>query len=244
MKTLTTLRVLGVLTIVVVMCLPTAAGQVPPTVTSQDKAEIQALVTAYARTLGSCAAGEYADLFADTGYFASGFRGQVTGRERLIAMVQSERQCIAPAGTPPSARPGPTVVIDVAPAGVRGIADLGAAGQYEDEYVKTPKGWRFAARTVITPAEKAAGLDGNAMRSIRRLAGGPQDADDYWAAGQDGVKRFRSSGVVIGISSGNVTGRVYLKDGGYYDDVYEKTAQGNWRFKSRSYVAESPSRTQ
>ena len=35
-----------------------------------------------------------------------------------------------------------------------------------------------------------------------------------------------------------------VKDGGYYDDVYEKTAQGNWRFKSRVYVAESPARTQ
>jgi hypothetical protein len=244
MKTLTTLRVLGVLTIAVMVCLLTAAAQVPQTVTSQDKEEIQALVTAYARTLGSCAAGEYADLFGDTGYFASGFRGQVAGRERLIAMVQSERQCITPAGTPPAARPGPTVVIEATPTGVRGIADLGAAGQYQDEYVKTPKGWRFAARTVITPAEKAAGLDANEMRSIRRLASGPRDADDYWAAGQDGVKRFRSSGVVIGVSNGNVTGRVYLKDGGYYDDVYERIAPGNWRFKSRAYVAENPARTQ
>jgi hypothetical protein len=243
MKTLTTWRVLCVLTIAAMLLL-TAAAQVPQTLTAQDKEEIQALVTAYARTLGSCATGEYADLFADNGYFASGFRGQVAGRERLIAMVQSERQCIAPAGTPPSARPGPTVVIEVTPTGVRGIADLGAAGQYQDEYVKTPKGWRFAARTVITPAEKAAGIDANAMRSIRRLASGPQDSEDYWAAGQDGVKRFRSSGVVIGVSNGNVTGRVYLKDGGYYDDVYEKTAQGNWRFKSRSYVAEGLPRSQ
>jgi hypothetical protein len=32
------------------------------------------------------------------------------------------------------------------PAAVRGIADLGAAGQYQDEYVKTPKGWKFASR--------------------------------------------------------------------------------------------------
>jgi hypothetical protein len=142
-------------------------------------------------------------------------------------------------GAAPSARPGPTVAIEVTPEGIRGTADLGAAGQYEDEYVKTPKGWRFAARTVITPAEKAAGLDAKAMLAIRRLASGPQDADDFWAAGQDGVKRFRSSGVVIGVSAGAVTGRVYQKDGGYYDDVYEKTGQGNWRFKSRVYVADN-----
>jgi hypothetical protein len=101
--------------------------------------------------LANCAADEYAGLFAETGYFASGFRGHVVGRERLIAMVQSERQCVpATQGTSPPPRPSPTVVVDVRPAGVFGIADLGSAGHYEDEYVKTSKGWRFAGRTVIT----------------------------------------------------------------------------------------------
>jgi hypothetical protein len=219
------------------LCSMSAAGQSRQTVTEQDKAEIQALVTAYARTLGSCAAGEYADLFApETGSFSSGFRGRVVGRDRLIAMVQSERQCIAAAGAAPAPRPGPTVVVDATTAGVFGIADLGAAGHYEDEYVRTPKGWRFAARTVITPDEKTAGLNAREMTAIRRLASGPDDADDFWAAGQDGVKRFRSAGVVLGVSAGNVTGRVYLKDGGHYDDVYEKNARGQWRFKSRAFV--------
>jgi hypothetical protein len=215
--------------------------------TPQDKNGHSGAGYGYARTLGSCAAAEYAELFADTGYFASGFRGQVAGRDRLIAMVQSERNCIAAAnGTAPAARSGngPNVVIEVTPTGVHGLADLGAAGQYEDEYVKTPKGWRFAARTVITPAEKTAGLNAKEMLSIRRLAGGPQDAEDFWLAGQDGVKRFNSSGVVIRVAAGVVNGRVYLKDGGYYDDVYEKTNQGYWRFKSRVYVPESSTRAQ
>jgi hypothetical protein len=217
----------------------TAAAQTPKAVTAQDKAEIQALVTAYAKALGSCAATDYADLFApETGSFDSGFRGHVMGRERLVAMVQSERQCTAPPqGTAPAPRPGPTVVVDVTPAGVFGIADLGGAGHYEDEYVKTPKGWRFAARTVITPAEQAAGLNAREMTAIRRLASGPDDAGEFWAAGQDGVKRFRSAGVVILVGAGQVTGRVYLKDGGYYDDVYEKSARGQWRFKTRTYIA-------
>jgi hypothetical protein len=217
----------------------TVAAQSPKSVTAQDKAEIQALVTAYARTLGSCAADEYADLFApQSGSFDSGFRGHVVGRERLVAMVRSERQCTAPPqGTTPAPRPAPTVVVDVTPAGVFGIADLGAAGHYEDEYTKTPKGWRFAARTVITPAEQAAGLNAREMMAIRRLASGPDDAEDFWAAGQDGVKRFRSAGVVILVAAGQVTGRVYLKDGGSYDDVYEKNARGQWRFKTRTYVA-------
>jgi hypothetical protein len=225
-----------ILGIVVMLFGLSTAGQAQQVVTDQDKQEIQALVTSYARALGTCAANEYADLF-DTGYFASGFRGHVAGRARLIAMVQSERQCINASGPTPATRPvnGPTVVLNVTPNGVYGVADLGNAGRYEDEYVKTPKGWRFAARTVITPAEQAAGLNAAAMLAIQRLASGPQDADEFWAPGQDGIKRFNSAGVVIRISAGTVTGRVYLKDGGYYDDVYEKTAQGNWRFKSRTY---------
>ena len=211
----------------------------PPVVTPQDKVEIQSLVSAYAKALGSCAPADFADLFAaDRGYFASGFRGHVAGRARLIAMVESERHCFAAAGATAPPRPGnvPTVVVDVTSTGVVGIADLGGAGHYEDEYVKTPKGWRFAARTVITPAEQAAGLDAREMAAIRRLATGPQDADDFWAVGPDSVKRFTSAGVVIGVSAGAVTGRVHLKDGGRYDDVYEKIAPGKWRFKTRVYV--------
>ena len=213
--------------------------QAPQVVTDQDKSEIQALVTGYAKALASCAANDYADLFGETGYFASGFRGMVAGRSRLIAMVQSERQCINASSPKQPARPvnAPTVVLNVTPAGVYGIADLGGAGRYEDEYVKTPKGWRFASRTVIIPAEQAAGLNAAGMLAIRRLASGPQDAEEFWAAGQDGVKRFNSAGVIIRAAAGAVTGRVYLKDGGYYDDVYEKTAQGTWRFKSRVYAA-------
>ncbi|HEX5000532.1 MAG TPA: nuclear transport factor 2 family protein [Terriglobia bacterium] len=232
-----TLSVLGVVALAAVLAVQ-AAGQATPALTEQDKTEIQGLAAAYARTLGSCAAEEYADLFApEGGYFASGFRGQVSGRDRLIAMVQSERQCANGATPTPRAGNAPRVAIDVNESGVHGLVDLGSAGHYEDDYVKTPKGWRFAARTVIIPAEQAAGLNAREMLAIRRLAAGPQDAEDFWAAGQDGVKRFRSAGVVIGVSNGMVTGRVYLKDGGYYDDVYEKTPQGYWRFKSRAYVA-------
>src|SRR5262245_49214838 len=116
MKTWSMLRALGVVAIVVMQCSASEGRQSTQALTSQDRTDIQALVTGYARALGSCAANDYADLFApDTGYFASGFRGQVAGRERLIAMVQSERQCIAANGAAPAARPGngPTVVIDV-----------------------------------------------------------------------------------------------------------------------------------
>jgi hypothetical protein len=219
-----------------------ASAQVPAPMNPQDAAAMQALVTGYAQALTACDAEAYADLFAPgAGYFASGFRGQVVGRERLIALVQSERHCTtpAPAGAATAPRPGgntgPTVVLEVTPTGVRGIADLGRAGQYQDDYVKTPKGWRILSRTVLTPAEKAAGLDASEMSAIWRAAG--SEFVDYYVPDPNGVKRLRTSGVAIGVSNGAVTGRAYLKDGGHYEDVYEKVAPGQWRIKSRTRVA-------
>ena len=217
-------------------------AQAPPTLTADDRTAIQALVTGYAQALGGCRAEEFADLFAPgTGSFASGIRGQVVGREHLIALVQSERHCTAPSGATPAPRPGggagPTVAIEVTSTGVRGVATLGAAGEYQDEYVKTPKGWRFLSRTVLIPAEKAAGLDANEMLAIRKLAGTGVQLGDYYVADQSGVKRFMTAGVAINVAAGAVTGHAYLKDGGYYDDVYEKIAPGQWRIKSRTRVA-------
>jgi hypothetical protein len=214
-----------------------AQAQAP--LTPDDRTEIQALVTGYAQALAACRAEEYAELFAPgTGSFASGFRGQVVGRERLVALVQSERHCTAPAGAAPAVRPGdssgPVVALEVTSTGVRGVADLGAAGQYQDEYVKTSNGWRFQSRTVLTPAEKAAGLDAEEMLAIHRLAGA--DVGDHYVADQNGVQRLRTSGVAISVAAGAITGRAYLKNGGYYDDVYERVGPGQWRIKSRTFV--------
>jgi len=220
--------------------------------TPQDRADIQELSARYARTLGTCAAEEYADLFApDTGYFASNIRGEVVGRERLIALVRSERHCTASApqasGTTANAaantapRPVPTVAIELSSTEPIGRAELGEkVGRYDDEYVKTSKGWRFKSRTVMTAQELAAGLTVQDVRAIRRLAGTDLGQfDDVYVAGQDGVKRFRASGVAIGLSQEGVTGRAFLKNnGGHYDDVYVKTADG-WRFKSRMHVADA-----
>jgi hypothetical protein len=62
------------------------AGAMPvgaQTLTDKDRADIQDLTARYARALGSCAAEDYAELFApETGYFASNIRGEVVGRER------------------------------------------------------------------------------------------------------------------------------------------------------------------
>ena len=219
---------------------PPAYGQ--QTLTAQDRAEIQELTARYARALGGCAAEEYADLFApDSGYFASNIRGEVVGRDRLIALVRSERHCTNPAPATngaAQARPAPTVAIESTPAGVTGRADLGNVGRYDDEYVKTTKGWRFKSRTVMTPPELTAGLTVQDVRAIRRLAGTDLGQfDDVYVAGADGVKRFRASGVALGLSTEGVTGRAFLKNnGGHYEDVYVKTPEGSWRFKSRMHV--------
>src|SRR5262245_20762622 len=107
--------------------------------TDRDRADIQELSAKYARTLGTCAAEEYADLFApDTGYFASNFRGEVVGRERLMALVRSERHCTSPPPQPSGAaeastapRPVPTVVIEISSTGPTGRAELGEkVGRY------------------------------------------------------------------------------------------------------------------
>jgi hypothetical protein len=247
---LTMLAVLGV-----VAALAPVSGQTQ--LTAQDRAEIQELVAHYARALGTCAAEEYADLFAPGGgYFFSSIRGEVRTRAALILLVQSERQC-NPA--PPAAAGGagaagataggargnaaprpvnvPTVTVESSSDGVKGVASLGNAGSYEDEYVKTPKGWRFKGRSVITPQEANVKLTAQDFAEIRRLAGNDRDQfDDVFVETPNG-RRFRSSGVTFGLVPDGVKGTAVLRnDGGRYEDLYVRTASG-WRFKSRTYVA-------
>ena len=204
--------------------------------TDKDRAEIQALVTGYGRALGLCAADEYAALFASPdGYFASGPRGKVVGRAKLVALVQSERHCNDGSERRPRNVPA-NVAIEATADGATGRAVLGNAGHYEDVYVKSAQGWRFKGRTYISPQEEAAKLTATDFNEIRRLAGNDSGQfEDVYSTTPQG-KQFRSAGVVIAPAPEGATGRAYLKnDGGRYDDVYEKSANG-WRFKSRQYV--------
>jgi hypothetical protein len=223
------------------MLLVASTASAQQALSDKDRAEIQELSAKYAKALGGCAAEDYADVFVpETGYFASNIRGEVVGRERLMALVKSERHRINPAAqTAAGPRAVPMVTIETTAKGVTGKAELGAAGYYSDEYVKTPKGWRIKARTVITGQEQKANLSVEDVTAIRRLAGTDLGLfDDVYVAGPDGVKRFRTSGVALGLSADGVTGRALLKnDGGQYEDVYVRTQQGGWRFKSRVYVA-------
>ncbi|HVY64451.1 MAG TPA: nuclear transport factor 2 family protein [Gammaproteobacteria bacterium] len=201
--------------------------------TAEDKAEIQQLSASYLTALSGCKAEAFADLFVPgTGAFASGFRGRMVGREMLVKLVQSERHCTGELPNRPAGNP-PTVTIEATASGVRGIVSLGQA-EYQDEYAKTAHGWRFASRTVIVAAEKAAGLDASGMLAIQKL-GGPS-LGDYYQPDPKGVGRLLTSGVRITAKDGEVTGRAFQKDGSYDDQVYEKTASGEWRVKSSTHV--------
>ncbi|HVZ20079.1 MAG TPA: nuclear transport factor 2 family protein [Vicinamibacterales bacterium] len=220
--------------------LPSAqsARAAAPQLTDRDRADIQELVTHYAKALSTCAAEDYADLFAPvTGSFASGFRGELVGREKLIALVQSEPHCATTTPGRAFSGNGPTVSeLQASAEGVTGRVNLGKAGHYDDVYVKTPKGWRFQSRNVITPQEEAANFTGKDFIAIRRLAG--ESLGNFADVYRDMPvgRRLRNAGVVIAVTPEGATGKAVLRnDGGRYDDVYVRTADG-WRFKSRTYV--------
>jgi hypothetical protein len=76
---------------------------------------------------------------------------------------------------------------------------------------------------------------GREMLAIRKLAG--TKLGDYYEPDPKGVSRLLTSGVRIRAKDNAVTGRVFLKDGGYDDEVYEKLGPGQWRVKSSTHVA-------
>ena len=136
-----------------------------PTLTAQDRAEIQELVARYQTALTTCASQEYASLFVPDGVFISDdFRGKrhrelygpnggtLVGRAKLAELVDTEDFCIDKSQRrASSAATAPAVVIVPAPGGAKGTVQLPDKGRYEDEYVKTSDGWRFKVRKVVMP---------------------------------------------------------------------------------------------
>ena len=128
------------------------------------------------------------------------------------------------------------------------IINSRGGGYYDDEYVKTPKGWRFKSRNVISDDELAANITTQDFIEIRHLAGddhgyyddiyGPQNGDISPrdpAKGAD-TRPFRTSGLKLTVTKDGVKGLAYLRNnGGRYEDLYVKTPQG-WRIKERKYV--------
>jgi hypothetical protein len=144
-----------------------AAGAAQTTFTKADADEVHGLSAKYATALGTCQAEAYADLFTPDGIFYSGFRGNIQGRDALIALVKSERHCQPGAERP--ARPGggsgaPALQfgsIEFNPRSAKMTVTLpNNGGNYEDVYAKTAAGWRFLNRSHYPPAEVAARAKG------------------------------------------------------------------------------------
>ncbi len=156
---------------------PPAAAGTPVTLTALDYIEIQQLVARYARAIDTCSNNgyDYADLFTPDGFFQPSRNGKLgtkwQGRERLAeASGGGVRGCknvgwiqqgvvhlyvnhvITP--TPD----GASGAVDMLMIGLGGDPRrIEADGSYQDTYVKTPRGWRFASR--IHHASSSRGLE-------------------------------------------------------------------------------------
>ena len=125
------------------------------TLTAADYVEIQQLVARYAYAVDTHADNgyAYADLFTPDGVF-----GKTRGREALAELARTTQK---ERGGPAFTRHFLTnVIIYPTPEGARGNQYLMAldvseggkpssvvhGGRYDDEYVKTPAGWRFKSR--------------------------------------------------------------------------------------------------
>jgi hypothetical protein len=90
---------------------------------------------------------------------------------------------------------------------------------------------------VIIAAEKTAGIDAAELLAIGRLGG--EELRDHYEADQNGVQRLMTSGARVGVAEAGVTGRAFLRGGGYNDQVYEKLDPGQWRVKSSVHVPDA-----
>jgi hypothetical protein len=223
-------------------------AQTNTSLTDQDRSQILALSTTYRQALFGCKAEEYADLFATPGgYFGSSSRGEVRERQALMEMVLSYDRCKSPA-PPPATSSFPSPVIEPAPEGAKArIINSRGGGYYDDVYVKTPNGWRFKSRNVISDSELAAHLTTQDFIEIRQLAGDDHGHYENLYGDHDNIsprsvtkgpdhRPFRTSGLRLTPTPEGVRGTAYLRNnGGRYDDLYVKTPDG-WRIKERVYV--------
>jgi hypothetical protein len=243
------------LAVLVLAWAPAGSAQVSTTLSDKDRSEILALLATYRTALLECHAEQYADLFATPGgYFSSGPRGEVRTREDLIDMTLGYDRCMPnppansaePTGSGGGRGPAlPPPVIEWAPEGARGhIINTRGGGYYDDVYVKTPKGWRFKSRNVISDEELAAKLTTPDFVEIRQLAGDDHGHYENLYGQYKSVVGprslisgpFRTAGLRLAPApGGDVAGLAYLRDnGGHYEDLYVKTPQG-WRIKERKY---------
>ena len=154
-----------------------AAAARPVELTALDYFQIQQLVAKYAQYIDTCSNNgyDYADLFAEDGFFAPFQNGQLgrkaQGREALARVSGGGPDGCTGAGW---IREGVhhlyvNHIIEPTPEGAKGqvnmlMIGLGGDknkiehdGYYEDTYVKTPAGWKFKSRihhATYDPAQK------------------------------------------------------------------------------------------
>jgi hypothetical protein len=171
------------LTLTLVLLLPSTGAvqaQSPQALTALDYFEIQQLVAKYARAIDTCSNNgyDYADLFAPDGYFAPAQNGKVgnkfQGRERLAEVSGGGSRGCKNVGwirqgvkhiyvnhiiTPTAG--GATGTVDMLMIGLGGDPNkIRHEGYYEDTYVRTSNGWRFASRIHHVPEGGTTGQSG------------------------------------------------------------------------------------
>ena len=138
----------------------------PGELSALDYIEIQQLVARYAVAIDTCSNNgyDYADLFTPDGAFIPSFNGRpgarIEGRERLAEIsgggsngcenvpwiAQGVRHIYTNHVITPTAT-GATGYVDMLMIGLGGDPNkIQYDGYYEDEYVRTPDGWRFKQR--------------------------------------------------------------------------------------------------
>lgn len=147
-----------------------AAAQQQFALTPQDHLAIQQLVSKYAYAIDECTnkGYDYADLYAPDGVFRTSRGGKVlntfAGRERLAEAARggmADCQDVPWAGIVhvmanhviepvPGGATGKVYLIAIGLDGVPGKVE--AQGRYDDQYVRTPQGWRFKSRTHVLAA--------------------------------------------------------------------------------------------
>jgi hypothetical protein len=178
-----------------------------PALSADDQLEIKQLVSRYAYALDTGADNglAYADLFAPDGEFV-GSRGTTKGREALAALgrlgfVEGRKPANGVAHfimnhaiTPtPGGATGKQymVLVNIGENNRPGGQFSDVGGHYEDQYVKTPQGWRFKRRQFIPSA-------------AARPGGEPQPLS------ADAPKAAASPSATAGASGARLTAQDYL----------------------------------
>lgn len=142
-----------------------------PKLTAEDYFEIQQLVYRYAHAIDTCANNgyDYADLYTSDGVFVDDFSDEGFSQDGLVRAVGrdalarisggADRGCehvgwkdwshlmLNPVITPtPEGASGRIYIVVI---GEQGPDHAQRFGGYEDEYVRTPEGWRISRRTHV-----------------------------------------------------------------------------------------------